>query len=133
MVAACLEALAAAPHTSKIVLRYFEIWMLRLAGSFPDVASCAVCGSALTTTQPVYLDFESAVRCANCSRGVGARLLPAVQQVLISSQRLSPSDFASAYQSTFNQTDAEVGEFTHRLIVRALERRPRAMVAPSRA
>ena len=133
MVAACLDALAATPSISKIVLRYFEIWILRLAGSFPDVGACAMCGSALTATEAVYLDLESAVRCANCSRGVGTRLLPAVQQVLISSQRLSPSDFASAYQSTFNQTDAEVGEVTHRLIVRALERRPRAMATPARA
>jgi DNA repair protein RecO (recombination protein O) len=133
MVAACLEALSAAPATSKTILRYFEIWILRLAGSFPDVTSCAVCGSALTATQPVYLDFESAVRCANCSRGVGTRLMPQVQQVLISSQRLGPAEFASAYQSTFNQIDAEVGEFTHRLIVRALDRRPRAMMAPARA
>jgi DNA repair protein RecO (recombination protein O) len=132
MVAACLDALAAAPQTSKIVLRYFEIWILRLAGSFPDVSSCAVCGSPLLATQPVYLDFESAVRCGNCASGVGARLLPAVLQVLINSHRLSPSDFAGAYQSTFNEADAEVGEFTHRLIVRALERRPRAMVAPGR-
>ncbi len=129
MVAACLDALAAAPQTAKIVVRYFEIWILRLAGSFPDVTSCAVCGSALTTTQPVYLDFESAVRCVNCSRGVGTLLAPAIQQILISSQRLSPAQFASAYQSTFNQIDAELGAFSHRLIVRALERRPRAMVA----
>jgi DNA repair protein RecO (recombination protein O) len=133
MVSACLETLATAPQTSKIILRYFEIWILRLAGSFPDVTSCAVCGSTLVATQPVYLDFESTVRCGNCSRGVGTRLMPAVQQVLISSQRLGPADFASAYQATFNQTDAEVGEFTHRLIVRALDRRPRAMVAPTRA
>jgi len=133
MVAACLEALAAEPATSKTILRYFEVWILRLAGSFPDVSSCAVCGSALTAAQPVYLDFESAVRCANCSRGVGTRLMAQVQQVLISSQRLSPADFASAYQSTFDQIDAEVGEFTHRLIVRVLDRRPRAMMAPVRA
>lgn len=132
MVAACLEALAAVPQTSKIVLRYFEIWILRLAGSFPDVSACAVCGTSLAPAQAVFLDFESAVRCANCSRGIGTRLLPTVQQVLISSQRLSPSDFASAYQSAFSQTDADVGELTQRLIVRALERRPRAMVAPGR-
>jgi DNA repair protein RecO (recombination protein O) len=133
MVSACLDALAAAPHTSKIILRYFEIWILRLAGSFPDVSGCAVCGSTLTPAQPVFVDFESAVRCGNCSRGVGTRLMPAIQQILISSQRLSPTQFASAYESTLNQTDAELGEFTHRLIVRALERRPRSMVAPARA
>src|SRR5215468_4167429 len=64
MVVACLDALAATPNTSKIVLRYFEIWILRLAGSFPDVSTCAVCGTALNA-QPAFLDFESAVRCGN--------------------------------------------------------------------
>src|ERR1051326_7260358 len=29
MVSACLDALAAAPQISKIVLRYFEVWILR--------------------------------------------------------------------------------------------------------
>src|SRR5262245_41329295 len=90
MVSACLDALAAAPQTSRIVVRYFEVWILRLAGSFPDVSACAVCGSVLTLTQPVYLDFESAVRCANCSRGVGTRLLPQVREILLKSQHLSP-------------------------------------------
>src|ERR1051325_3835478 len=64
MVSACLDALAAAPQISKIVLRYFEVWILRLAGSLPDVTSCAVCGKSLNS-QPAYLDFESAVRCGN--------------------------------------------------------------------
>jgi DNA repair protein RecO (recombination protein O) len=133
MVAACLAALAVAPGTAKVILRYFEIWILRLAGSFPDISTCTSCGATLTAATPAYIDFESAVRCANCSRGIGTSLLPVVQHMLMSSQRLSPADFAAAYQSTFNQTDAEVGEFTHRLIVRTLERRPRVMVAPVRA
>jgi len=133
MLNACVEALAAAPDAAKLVLRYFEIWLLRLAGSFPDVSECVACGAALTTAHPLYVDFESAVRCAKCSRGIGTTLMPAIQQLLISSQRLGPSEFANTYQASFTQTDAELGEFTHRLIVRALERRPRTMVAPGRA
>jgi DNA repair protein RecO (recombination protein O) len=133
MLNACVEALAAAPDAAKVVLRYFEIWLLRLAGSFPDVSACVVCGTALTPAQPLYVDFESAVRCASCSRGVGTTLMPAIQQLLITSQRLGPSEFANTYQASFAQTDAELAEFTHRLILRALERRPRTMVAPARA
>jgi DNA repair protein RecO (recombination protein O) len=129
MVSACLDALAAAPQSSKIVLRYFEIWILRLAGSFPDVSACAVCGSVLTPTQPVYLDFESAVRCANCSRGVGMRLLPQVRQILLKSQHLSPSQFAETCANLLADNDAELSELTHRLIVRTLERRPRTLSA----
>lgn len=132
MLNACVEALAAAPDAAKLVLRYFEIWLLRLAGSFPDVSECGVCGTALTTAQPLYVDFESSVRCASCSRGIGARLMPAIQTILISSQRLGPSEFANTYQASSTQTDAELGEFTQRLIVRALDRRPRTMVVPAR-
>lgn len=132
MLNACVEALAAAPDAAKLVQRYFEIWLLRLAGSFPDVSACVNCGTALNLGQPVYVDFESAVRCASCSRGIGTTLMPAIQQILITSQRLGPSEFANAYQTTFNQTDADLAEFTHRLILRALERRPRTMVAPGR-
>jgi DNA repair protein RecO (recombination protein O) len=133
MVNACVESLAATPDAAKLVLRYFEIWLLRLAGSFPDVSACVVCGTAATTAQPLYIDYESAVRCGSCSRGVGTTLMPAVQQLLITSQRFGPSEFATAYQANFAQTDSELGEFTHRLILRALERRPRTMVAPGRA
>lgn len=132
MLNACVEALAGAPDAANLLLRYFEIWLLRLAGSFPDVSACVVCGTALTSAQPLYVDFEGMVRCASCSRGVGARLMPAIQRLLISSQRLGPSDFANTYRASFTQTDSELAEFTHRLIVRALERRPRTMVAPAR-
>ena len=130
MLNACVEALAAAPETAKLVLRYFEIWLLRLAGSFPDVSACVVCGASLSPTQPVYVDFESSVRCASCSRGIGTTLMPAIQQLLISSQRLGPSEFAAVHRATFHQADPQLAELTHRLIVRALERRPRTMVAP---
>jgi DNA repair protein RecO (recombination protein O) len=127
MVSACLDALAAAPQISRIVVRYFEVWILRLAGSFPDVSACAVCGSVLTPTQPVYLDFESAVRCANCSRAVGTRLLPQVRQILLKSQHLPPSQFAQDCATLIADNEPELAEFTHRLIVRTLERRPRTL------
>lgn len=130
MLNACVEALGAAPDAAKLVLRYFEIWLLRLAGSFPDVSACIVCGTELTPAQPLYVDFESMVRCASCSRGIGTPLRPATQQQLINSQRLGPSEFANTYRVSFTETDSELAEFTHRLIVRTLERRPRTMVAP---
>lgn len=131
MLDACVEALAAAPPAAKLVLRYFEVWLLRLAGSFPDVSSCAACGTMVDFTQPLYVDFESTIRCASCSRGIGTPLMPGVQQLLVSSQRLGPTEFARTHDASFAKVDRELGEFTHRLIVRALERRPRTMVAPA--
>ena len=131
MITACVEALAGAPQTARLILRYFEIWLLRLAGSFPDVRACGVCAKQLTSDEDLFLDAESAVRCASCSRGGGTRLRPEIQRIVIRSQKVGPAEFATSYESTLREVDASLGEFTHRLIVRALERRPRTMVAPA--
>lgn len=131
MVKACVEALAATPDAAKVILRYFEIWLLRLAGSFPDVGACGVCGRVVTSGQPVFLDAESGVRCQECSRGSGTRLIPAVLQSMVASQRLGPTDFARSCQGNFSEIDKALGALTHRLIVRVLDRRPRSMVAPA--
>ena len=131
MIAACVDALAGAPQNARLVLRYFEIWLLRLAGSFPDVRVCGVCGKQVTAEEDLFLDAESAVRCASCSRGGGTRLRREIQTIVIKSQRLGPAEFAGSYESALREVDASLGEFTHRLIVRALERRPRTMVAPA--
>lgn len=129
MVQACVDALAAAPESAKLILRYFEIWLLRLAGSFPDTGRCAVCGRS-PASQPLYVSVEGTARCASCSRGIGTPLAVSTQEFLRASEKLGPAQFASAHQSGFSQTEAEVAELTHRLIVRALERRPRTMIAP---
>ncbi len=43
---ACLRALAAGVPRG-IVTRYFEVWVLRLAGVFPPPTECAICGLPL--------------------------------------------------------------------------------------
>jgi DNA repair protein RecO (recombination protein O) len=133
MVTACVEALAAAPDSAKLVLRYFEIWLLRLAGSFPDTSTCVVCGRQPAAGEPLYLNVEGTARCGSCSRGMGTVLAPTVQQLLSSSQRLGPSQFASEHQNNFGRIEPDLAALTHRLILRALERRPRAMITPATA
>lgn len=131
MISACVDALAGAPHTARLVLRYFEIWLLRLAGSFPDVRTCGVCGKQVAAEEDLFLDAESAARCASCSKGGGTRLRPEIQQIIVKSQRVGPAEFATLYEASLRDVDAPLGEVTHRLIVRALDRRPRTMVAPA--
>jgi DNA repair protein RecO (recombination protein O) len=131
MITACIDALAAAPERAMVLRRYFEIWLLRLAGSFPDVSRCSVCGADRAANQGLFLDGDSTVRCAACSRGVGTRLAPGVQQTVLTSQRLGPTEFAAANWSLSYEEDAELTEFIQRLILRALERRPRTMAAPA--
>jgi DNA repair protein RecO (recombination protein O) len=132
MVSACVEALEAAPESSGLVLRYFEVWLLRLAGLFPDVRSCADCGTQLSEGDTACLDVEVNPHCQRCSRGPATRLLPETQRIVVASQRLPPGDFASAFKECSDQSDAQLAELTHRLIVRALERRPRTLVTSPR-
>jgi DNA repair protein RecO (recombination protein O) len=131
MITACVDALAAAPQSSRVILRYFEIWLLRLAGSFPDVRACSVCGALPKPQDNLYLDSEGGLRCSNCSRGIGVKMPPQIRLTVVSSQRLAPGEFATSYDGTSAEIDQQLSEFTHRLIVRALERRPRTLVAPA--
>jgi DNA repair protein RecO (recombination protein O) len=132
MVSACVEALEAAPESSRLVLRYFEVWLLRLAGLFPDVRSCADCGTQLSEGDTACLDVEVNPHCQRCSRGPATRLLPETQRIVLASQRLPPVDFAASFREFSEQSDAQLSELTHRLIVRALERRPRTLVTSPR-
>jgi DNA repair protein RecO (recombination protein O) len=44
MLSACVDALAQRSGSERALMRYFEIWLLRLAGLFPDFRACAGCG-----------------------------------------------------------------------------------------
>ena len=132
MVCACVGALAASPHTARIVMRYFEVWLLRLAGLFPDVRSCADCGARLHEGDPAYLNAEVKPHCQDCNRGSGRKLAPDTHRTLLASQKLAPVEFAKLFRQQSEEADAQLAELTHLLIVRALERRPRTLVAAPR-
>jgi DNA repair protein RecO (recombination protein O) len=132
MVSACVEALETAPESSRLLLRYFEVWLLRLAGLWPDLRSCADCGTQLTENDTACLDAEVNPHCQRCSRGSATRLWPETQRAVFASQRLPPVDFASTFKTLSEQSEAQLAELTHRLIVRALERRPRTMLTSAR-
>jgi DNA repair protein RecO (recombination protein O) len=132
MLSACVEALETAPESSRLILRYFEVWLLRLAGLWPDLRSCSDCGAQLSESDTACLDVEVNPHCQRCSRGPATRLLPETQRLVVASQRLPPLEFALTFKTLSEQSEAQLAELTHRLIVRALERRPRTMLSSSR-
>src|SRR5437899_10481911 len=67
MLTACVDELAQQEGTEKVLTRYFEIWLLRLAGLFPDLRACAGCGVALEALQEAAVDAELRPRCKKCS------------------------------------------------------------------
>jgi DNA repair protein RecO (recombination protein O) len=72
-----LEALAAGADRD-LAGRYYEIWVLRLAGVFPDVGGCSVCGQDLAAGALLPLSAEGLL-CRRCGGGdavtVGAEVI----------------------------------------------------------
>ena len=131
MLAACLEAIATVDGTERQLTRYFEIWLLRLAGLFPDLRVCTECGVELTDATPTFVDAEFNSFCNDCWSSAPSHLSPEVLQVIRLSHQLSPANFAQRY-SLSEQDDLMLSGLTHRLITRTIERRPRTLLATPR-
>lgn len=129
MFRAVLEALANSPEGLPALVRYFEIWILKLAGFLPDLRLCIECGKKIDGTVSGYLNAEFKLRCSKCSHQFGIALSPAAHAQLRSAQHLSPSDFAKTYQGSELAQRSEVTSFTQGLIGHALERQPRSQAS----
>lgn len=129
MVRAVVEELASVPENVPALVRYFEIWTLKLGGFLPDVRACADCARALSEEPCVYLNAELRARCGPCSNRLGKAFSPAAYKHLRQAQRLSPHDFAVYARDSVAAVLGELAEFSQSLIGRVLERQPRSRVA----
>lgn len=128
MMAACIEALAAAENGERAITRYFEVWLLRLAGLFPDLRKCGDCGRVLG--EAVELDAEFRAFCGQCGRTGAQSLSASALETVRTAYRLAPSNFAQT-TTLSERDDAQLADLTHRLITRAIERHPRTLMAAS--
>src|SRR4026207_694829 len=55
MALACFEAVAENPDDLDAVLRYFEVWLLKLEGFMPDLRMCVNCHNPFGADEVVYL------------------------------------------------------------------------------
>jgi DNA repair protein RecO (recombination protein O) len=126
MVRATVEALSNNPEDMSALLRYFEVWTLRLAGFLPDLRSCAECSKRLGEDSPVYFNAELKARCGPCSNRLGREFSQAAYKQLRSAQRLSPAEFAASVRNGGVESLNELADLSQGLIGRVLERQPRS-------
>jgi len=124
MVKACLEAVAETPEDLSWVLRYFEIWLLKLEGFLPDVKRCADCHRALVG-ENVFLTPDHSFHCRSCSSGGAHSLSKKVHAQLLAMLKLGPGSFAVASRETPVQANRELAQLTQQMIARVLEREMR--------
>ena len=125
MALACFEAVSETPGDLESVLRYFEVWLLKLEGFLPDLRTCANCHRAFTGDEAVYLDTDLSLRCAQCSNGRGGAVSKRLHTHLRMTEKLSPAKFAEEAREVSKVTKREMAELTFQLIGRVLERMPR--------
>jgi DNA repair protein RecO (recombination protein O) len=124
MVKACLEAIAASPGDLHAILRYFEVWLLKLEGFLPDLAHCGDCHRALMDGEDVVVGFDLALRCGTCNEGRGYNLSKRLHSRLRATHKVSPQVFAEESRTVPAGIQREMAEFTHHLIGRVLEKQP---------
>lgn len=129
MVKACLDAVATSPSDLQLILRYFEVWILRLEGFLPDLRRCADCQKTLTDESGISLSRELGLLCRQCAQGTGEVLSRKAYARLCATQTLSPTVFVEQSRGLSSSIQIELAELMHRMIGRVLERRPRVQLA----
>lgn len=126
MALACFEAVSQTPADLEWVLRYFEVWLLKLEGFLPDLRECAECHNGFTGEEPIYLGPDLSLRCLKCSAARGRAIAKSVHQQLRATEKLPPAKFAEEAREVATATIKETAQLTYHIISRVLERMPRA-------
>ncbi|HKG58141.1 MAG TPA: DNA repair protein RecO [Pyrinomonadaceae bacterium] len=125
MALACLEAAAETPADIDAVLRYFEVWLLKLEGFLPDLRACANCQNKFED-ETIYLGPDLSLRCLQCSNGRGRVIQKELRTQLRTVEKLAPAKFAEEAREISKDTKREMAELTFHILGRVLERMPRA-------
>ena len=124
MALACFEAASQSPEDLEAVLRYFEVWLLKIEGFLPDLKACASCHRTFSD-ETVYLGNDLSLRCAQCSNSRGGAISKHLHAHLRATEKLPPAKFAEESREVSSTTKKEMAELTFQLIGRVLERMPR--------
>ena len=119
LTAATLEAIEDGRDLG-LVLRYFESWLLRLMGYFPDLSRCANCHAAIDSPDTTFVTVEGAPRCLSCSGGRGEIADAETRRLFVEIFRSHPKEFATTEISA--RRLEQMGEMNYQIIRHALER-----------
>jgi DNA repair protein RecO (recombination protein O) len=130
MMKACLAAVEEDPNRWHALVRYFEIWSLRLSGFLADVDACGSCGRNLSMIGQgqVYATPEFVLRCEACAGRAGLKLTADVYHLIRAARREPPQGWAERFINAQQQSQDSIALMTRGLVERHLERRPRGTV-----
>jgi DNA repair protein RecO (recombination protein O) len=119
LVRAALEAIEQGHDLSRI-LRYFESWLLRIGGFYPEPSVCSACGQAVEASEPTFITGEGSPRCGACAGARGIRMDAALRGVIGEMFVSHPVAFAASEISPAYL--ATISEINYQIIRHVLER-----------
>lgn len=120
LVSACLKCVESGLDADDALLGYFETWILKLAGFFPDIQNCSSCGLPVAASESLFLSRDGSPECASCAGERGPVLGAEARRAIRTMLRQSPADFAARELSPAART--QLRDMNQRLVVTALER-----------
>ncbi len=100
---------------NEALVRYFEVWSLKLNGLLPDYGTCSRCGKYVIDFGFYALLEAGQGLCEECAGGRGLHIRPAAARVLQEIATLAPQAFAS------RPLDEQVAADLEKLIQRHFE------------
>ena len=128
MVRACLAAVDQEREdlaAVRLVVIYFELWLLRLAGFLPDFQTCGTCQTQLRDEAAYYNQNEARLICRECGSGQRREdpLAPNLLRALRRALTAPPQTFIQSVKK-LNVSQTALETLTHRLLRRILEYDP---------
>ncbi|MGH9898097.1 MAG: DNA repair protein RecO [Pyrinomonadaceae bacterium] len=124
MFKATIDALTMAPEKLSQIMLYFKVWLLRIAGFWPNFEKCGTCRRSFENTEDAYLIDDSLVVCVNCAKPNRINALRAgagLRAIIHLIERLPPIDFARQSESFSKPNIQNLHKTADRMIDRALE------------
>lgn len=118
LVIAIMEAMAKNSNLDSL-LRYFEVWLLKISGFFPDLNKCVSCNSEITQSSGVWLAVDGTPECYGCSGGRGVAISSELKRSFEAILRNNPTVFSEQNKSIEHLT--AIGDIAYRLIRRTVE------------
>lgn len=125
LIGACLDSVEVG-NNPEVLMRYFEVWILRLSGLLPGLDQCSNCGQELGSDiwiSDVTLGFICG---RSCGQVIGRRRLsPAASHLLSAILRNAPDRLLALHPDAAAMRG--LGAVTRVLIVGHLDRTPRSL------
>lgn len=106
---------------SEALVRYFEVWVLKLSGLLPDYDYCSDCGRCVKDDGFFARPDTGVGRCMACARGQGMAVPAPAARALARMYVESPEQFVTGTSSAGEVRDLEL--LTHGLLELHLEKR----------